>query len=490
MLTKSMLLLAATAAAGTRAQYTYLAGYEPQSDVVPHSTIDLDVRDIAALLPPNEGLAVNDATGTSWDPCPASSSFGPQAGANGSNGSNASSSTNATGGGRARRALCDDIAAAEAIYRSGKNSIKSSGSKRTIRGFSTAVASKISGNAPASDVDFVNEPQMKIANAFWKTHGPGIENSWADAIITAAFAGSTVGPLDFGAKGGDFRKEAIQKGIVYLNVMPYALWEFQDSINDCKTGDRKANGGSVHAWDEGVAFYTGSAEGVAEGGLKGYLQFQLAEKRCTNFGTCTADGDNNPKAGYSALNKEIFTLFTQGEEQVLAKNTTECALVEQTRDKIGVRMLVPMVQGTLRYLYKTNTDESAKEAGELFAFGSAILPAVHACDAAIGELLYDRVWKGDKIHSYAAHKANLESLYPCLGITCTDVGDLTQSASTALPACTDRSPTSAPIGPGPGTNTTAPTAAPTTPGKADGSAATAITASVVTAFAGMLASAL
>ena len=47
------------------------------------------------------------------------------------------------------------------------------------------------------------------------------------------------------------------------------------------------NSGSVHAWDEGVAFYTGSLEGTAQGGNSaGKMVYRLAEKRCANFGTC------------------------------------------------------------------------------------------------------------------------------------------------------------------------------------------------------------
>ena len=58
---------------------------------------------------------------------------------------------------------------------------------------------------------------------------------------------------------------------------------------------------SVHAWDEGVAFYTGSLEGAAYGGNSaGKLLYRLAEKRCANFGTCGASGAG--AAGTSQVN--------------------------------------------------------------------------------------------------------------------------------------------------------------------------------------------
>ena len=44
----------------------------------------------------------------------------------------------------------------------------------------------------------------------------------------------------------------------------------------------------MHAWDEGVAFYTGSLEGAAPGGNSaGKLAYRLAEKRCAGLGICT-----------------------------------------------------------------------------------------------------------------------------------------------------------------------------------------------------------
>ena len=63
---------------------------------------------------------------------------------------------------------------------------------------------------------------------------------------------------------------------------------------------------SVHAWDEGVAFYTGSLEGAAYGGSgDGKLLYRLAEKRCANFGTCSTE---HPTSGTSQVNTELFAL--------------------------------------------------------------------------------------------------------------------------------------------------------------------------------------
>ena len=59
----------------------------------------------------------------------------------------------------------------------------------------------------------------------------------------------------------------------------YVLREFEDAIDDCDVGSIDNNYGSAHAWDEGVAFYTGSLEGQ-DGSGSGQMLHALADKRC------------------------------------------------------------------------------------------------------------------------------------------------------------------------------------------------------------------
>ena len=133
----------------------------------------------------------------------------------------------------------------------------------------------------------------------------------------------------------------------------YAVREFEDAIDDCSScvsecNEFSLNSGSVHAWDEGVAFYTGSLEGSLEGGSSGgKLVYRLAEKRCANFGTCGAAGDST--SGTAQVNLELFPLFAEG-ARLLERG--ECSSVRPVVDKIVSLMTVPLVQGSLRYAYK------------------------------------------------------------------------------------------------------------------------------------------
>jgi len=390
--------------------YTYIAGYEPQSEVVEHSEIDLDVQAIISLLPDADSGDLNDCTNCDW-------------------GSDATFIAN--------------LVEAKDIWLYGKFSAKST-SNRSIAVFSSGAEEKESGNDATRDVAYKDNSYISVMNEYWGSKGLDMY-TWGYDIIDAAFSGSTIGDINFGTVGDDFRREVIQKGMVYLNIFPYVIWEMQDAINDCNNGNVTFNDNSVHAWDEAVAFYTGSIEGVSKGGVAGLdsgsdgqLQFMLADKRCTNFGTCTADYDGNDFEGYSMVNSDIFRLFSTGRDEILgAKHTGECPLVPDLMDQISGLMLVPFVQGVQRYLVKTDIREtpSAKEAGELFAFASVVLPFIHKADPAVAEILYDRAWRLDySTYHWIDIKTEIEKTYPFLGVgagegmvTCMQVGELTDN---------------------------------------------------------------
>ena len=137
----------------------------------------------------------------------------------------------------------------------------------------------------------------KTYTKFYKYY---LDFDYADKWVSAALSGTDLtftsgkfGPNAFSGMHADARVEAIKKGTAYMHVWMYAVREFEDAIDDCVScvsdcNEHSTNSGSVHAWDEGVAFYAGSREGTAQGGSSnGVMVYRLAEKRCANFGTCT-----------------------------------------------------------------------------------------------------------------------------------------------------------------------------------------------------------
>lgn len=101
-------------------------------------------------------------------------------------------------------------------------------------------------------------------------------------------------------------------------------------------------------------------------------------------------------------------------------------------DKIATHMLTTFVQGVMRYLYKTKDTASAKEAGELWAFATVMLPFIHHVNPTAAELLYQRAWKLDfSTNTYEEIKSAVEGTYGGLGagagvglVNCEAVGDL------------------------------------------------------------------
>merc|ERR1719248_475736 len=270
---------------------------------------------------------------------------------------------------------------------------------RTLAGFSTAALAKMKGQP-------FFEAYMK-----YYTHG-----DYAHRYVTAALDGTGA----FKGQPEAARIQGAKKGSAYMNVWMYVIREMEDAMADCKSGCLKCNDDPVHAWDEAVAFYSGSLEGT-DGSGNGKLLYALADKRCANFATCELGTKGNSK-----VNIEIIEQFEIGKNRLLQG---KCAEVGPIKKRIVELMTIPLVQGSLRYAYKVGIlAEGDKARAEGAAFSAAILPRVAACSVDAAKLISDDMkidTKTSMKSGFAAVKMAFESTYPCLGITCADVGGLT-----------------------------------------------------------------
>lgn len=291
---------------------------------------------------------------------------------------------------------------------------------RNFKGFSTGVEAKFLA---------MTADRQQIFNKF-KSYYSG-DGAYANSYVQAAFDGTGV----WAGKDETARTEGIKKGIAFMNNWMYVIREFEDAIWDCKIGNKLNNMDAVHAWDEGVAFYTGSLEGVNIDGKQqgsctanpstGCMNHALADKRCIDYKTC--DGADN--SGPSTVNKELFSLFAQGRDEILGNR---CDNAVPHLSKIVSQMTVPLVQGALRYAYKVaKLSGASKEKAEGAVFAAAVLPLVHSCSAGDAKTISDNM-KIDSANpmqaGFAKVKGAFESTYKCLGITCKDVGGLLQTA--------------------------------------------------------------
>jgi hypothetical protein len=254
-------------------------------------------------------------------------------------------------------------------------------------------------------------------------------SEYAHQWVEAAFAGESTkfsrGNADFSRYGLDGREQAIKKGTAYMNIFMYVIREFEDALDDCQRGIISDNYNSVHAWDEGVCFYTGSIEGQDGITDDGMLLHQLADKRCADFKVCGVDGVD--EAGQSKLNYDLFDLYALGNYQLQSGN---CPAARETVKLITDKMYVPMIQGTLRYAYKVDKlSGGEKEAAEGAVFAASVLPRIYAASPQAAQTIYDNMKVDASSTDSAAVKKAFESVYPDLGINCADIGGLWNEAT-------------------------------------------------------------
>jgi len=293
-----------------------------------------------------------------------------------------------------------------AITDSKGNSVKGSGAVRTIKGFATA-----------GDAKMTAWTTFPIYKAYYN------DANYADTFITAAATHTNANADDM-----NFRSQMIKKGAAYMAVWQYVLHEFEDAIADCTGGDVTANDDSVHAWDEGWAFYAGSKTGT-DGAVTGDLLYGLAASRASNFGTTGASDANSLALAAANAGRDLITTATCTGATAELKTLTE-------------QMTIPLIQGTLKYAWESDPaqtgsactgqtapfDASCSKAwAEGWTFASAILPQLSASAAAIVTTNLAASAAAPMAGGLAAVKLAIESSYPAMGVTCDGVGEYQSS---------------------------------------------------------------
>eukprot|EP01041_Mallomonas_annulata_P007436 gene7436-15212_t len=295
-----------------------------------------------------------------------------------------------------------NFTAANYWYTVGGNSKKST-STRTIAKFSTEASTSLAG-----------EKWYEVYKAYWK------DASYANTFTSNACNGKgAFSPSTNPVIGTTARGEGCKKGAQYQVILMYVIHEMEAAIKDCKN---KIVG--LH-WDEAVAFYVGSIPG-ADGVASGQLQYTLAEKRCENFGTCYKPTD--VVSYLSAVNNNVFELFERGQDYSVSLSCTD---LEVTKEDIVEQFMVPLLQGTLRYLYLANTQGTEAQRAELWGFAAAVLPYVDYYSPTVAKKLYDNsnILNTKPVpDGYAEVKYALETIYSNMGITCADIGGLVSTA--------------------------------------------------------------
>jgi len=161
------------------------------------------------------------------------------------------------------------------------------------------------------------------------------------------------------------RGEFIYKTIQYQVMYMYALSQFYKCFAKCLKGESAIE----KYWDKGVAYVVGSLEETSAETMDGMLMFDLANKRCSQFGTCNEDGR-------AEILSEIMAAFDGGRDAAVAMN---CENVRLSAARLAHVLMVPVLQSVLHYAIKIkNLDQQSgsKDLAEGEVYALSVLPLI------------------------------------------------------------------------------------------------------------------
>ena len=309
------------------------------------------------------------------------------------------------------------------------------------------IAATLESLATPGATTMASDTWYPVYKAYW-----GSQINYADTFVQDAASGTLP---------AEMKKELIKKGIVYQGLWMQVVHNLDKGQRDC----------DVKFWDTGMAYYYGSLEGEyqtsADNAAKGNLLYALAQKRCAEFGTCATTTDSSTVA---AVNKKVQSaggFGYQGRDLLYHQAGCNDANLDLAFKGMVSQMTVPLVQGMLKYAWKADpaqsggscagqagndaatvatndgsTGDCAKSWAEGWAFAAAVLPQVHKCDATAATTIRANLdvasTTGPMTGGVKAVKDAIESVYDCLGISCTDVGAYQSSGVVyaGMDACT------------------------------------------------------
>jgi hypothetical protein len=360
--------------------HTALGGYTPVSNVVEHSQIVYDIKDIT--------MAANELE---W-------------------------------------------ANAKTIYQNGRYSCKSLSSVRNLQAFVNAatVESKLKGMAFFDSFTGGTGPAA--------SHGVIAGNGrldlpltfWDDFVI-----GALDGTGDFVGLSDTMRKTAVKKGILGVLTM-YTTRELESAISKAVAGET-ADTQAAHAWDEGWAFYYGAL--LEDGAYKGkYSAWEFTMKRDSDYGV---DSNNNVVAAAVEGKSLILSYFRQG-LKASRNDTLSVTEMIAARDNIYRILALSSIRAALKYAYTTQASgysaEYHMEAYAYFLAGAGWIEQASPGAASTVLDLLDFKKTENQLNStlYCAVKAALIPAYAPLGLDCEMVSTykkLGNVSCTSLPAC-------------------------------------------------------
>lgn len=219
-------------------------------------------------------------------------------------------------------------------------------------------------------------PQFDSFNRYYES------DKYADDIIRKVLNAEDE---KFAQASPEQRREIVVKTMQYLVVYMAALQQMYEAVADCNSPDSGKILDAEEAWDRGAAFLVGSLEGTGDGGNEEGMSFyRLALKHCEQFGTCAPEGR-------ASWNEEFISLLYTGRASVQG---SACNEVRKTVREIETLLLIPLIQGNLRYaLANSNLGDNSPDMGigAGYAFSRSVLPLVEDSNRESAETIADNM---------------------------------------------------------------------------------------------------
>jgi len=224
-------------------------------------------------------------------------------------------------------------------------------------------------HARRSDTDYltlhdlaISPDRSGVTNQFGVYTGYFGSDNYADEIIANVL--TSIAPFD--QASGEQRAELVAG---YLNEMVMymaVLQKLYQAAQSCESD----KGQSQQSLDQAVAYYVGSMEGSAAGGLAGgQLLYATSKSLCDDFSKCV-EGAN------SEVNQKLIAAFSA---MIVSIQLSACAEVQTALSDIETLLPVPLIQGSLHYAdVNSKLSQGAADAslGTADPFASSMAPFI------------------------------------------------------------------------------------------------------------------
>ena len=213
---------------------------------------------------------------------------------------------------------------------------------------------------------------------------------------------------------------------VALNLWMHVIHLLHKALFLCQNKQLKDEEG-VHSTDVAVAYWIGDGQ-VAGDKDRGHLLYAFAEKMGDLF--------NINGGGQSRTNSNILRFFNEAKNELslpgaCSENPSSFIRLRRIVNKLESQMAVPLIQALIHYL-RLNDRPRVK------IYAHAIIPMTASCSPSSFAYLKEKLLKGNyNVIEVESIVEVIRSVYPCLGLSCDDIGVHESETDSDAPKCED-----------------------------------------------------